>query len=283
MEQVGQQRLPSDHRNVSFALKVAGWLVPDVRRHLFLLLWICGVPIHVQYVVHLLRMSAVPLEMAMTDTTTQTVRNPGIYAAMEAHASPVPPEETSMREVALDILFAQVAADCRAANAQVRQASLSSEAWSEVQSLSYRVDAAGVTQIVAQDATAKGEVLALLPSAASLEELEAMYFTAIDQARRFREQYTFPRSHSHASREGDSRTHSKKEESSRRHGVQGEAGVGIDVIIVDSEDDDARPLKQPDIVVLSDDDGGDSCSCCCHPPAKRRRGFSAEAVYEVVE
>ncbi|ESL10290.1 hypothetical protein TRSC58_01980 [Trypanosoma rangeli SC58] len=283
MEPVGKQQLPSDYRSAPFALKVAGWLVPDVRRHLFLLLWICGVPIHVQYVVHLLRMSAVPLEMAMTDTITQTVRNPGIYAAVEAHASPVPLEETSIREVALDILFAQVEADCRAANAQVRQASLSSEAWSEVRSLSYRVDAAGVTRIVAQDATAKGEVLALLPAAASLEELEAMYFTAIDQARRFREQYTFPQPHSHAGREGDSRTHPTKEQSSRRPGVQGEAGVAADVIVVDSEDDDARSLKQPNIVVLSDDDDGGSCSCSCHPPAKRRRGVSAESVYEVVD
>ncbi|RNF26077.1 uncharacterized protein Tco025E_01706 [Trypanosoma conorhini] len=280
MEQAGQRRLPTDPKATCFALKVAGWLLPDVRRHLFLLLWICGVPIHVRYVAHLLRISAVPLEMAMT----LTEGDPANPAATEAHASPVPPDESLLRKVALDVLFTQVAADCRAANAQVRRASLSSAAWSEVRSLSYRVDGAGVTRVVAQDATAKGEVLALLPAAAaaSLGELEATYFTAIDQARLFREQYAAPPARSRADWEGASRTHPARGQPGGRHDTQLEAGVAADVILVDSGDD-AHSLQQPAIVILSDDDGGRSRSCSSHPPAKRRRKSSSEAVYEVVE
>ncbi|EKF30631.1 hypothetical protein MOQ_005555 [Trypanosoma cruzi marinkellei] len=285
MEGAGPCRLPEDHRSSSFAVTVAGWLVPDVRRHLFLLVWIFGVPIHLQYVVHLIRMSAVSLEIGAGVTMTGTGKEWTSHSVMEARDSPFCPDEASLRDAALDILFVQVSADCRAANERVRKASLSTEEWSEVRSLSYRVDENGAMRVVAQDGSAKGEVLALLPAgAALLEELEAMYFTAVEQARRFREQYAFPLACWETQCKRNSKTQIRKEEHSRSEGASLAIGSEADVILVDS-DGDVRSLRKPDIVILSDDGSGGSSSSSSdgYQPVKRRRKDSPRTVYELVE
>ncbi|RNF18171.1 hypothetical protein TcG_05174 [Trypanosoma cruzi] len=283
MEGAGPCRLPKDHGSTSFAVKVAGWLVPDVRRHLFLLVWIFGVPIHLQYVVHLIRMSAVSLEIGTGVTMTGSEKEQAAHTAMEAGDSPFCPDEASLRDAAFDILFVQVLADCRAANERVRKASLSTDEWSEVQSLSYRVDENGVTRVVTQDVIAKGEVLALLPAgAASLEELEANYFTAVDQARRFREQYPFPLACRETRCRRNNRTQIKKKEHSRSECASAAIDCEADVILIDS-DDDVRSLRKPDIVILSDDGSGGNSSSGGYQPVKRRRKVSPRAVYEVVE
>lgn len=261
----------------SFEVKVAGWLMPDVRRHLFLLVWVCGVPVHVRYVLHLLGMSAAALEIAggegLGTCDTQ-------HFAFGANEPPLCLDEHSLRSAALNVLFAQVAADCKEANKRVQEASLLTDRWAEVRSLSYQTDPQGATRIVALEATTVGEVLALLPLDGG--SVEAVYFTAVDQARAFIEQHSssYIRYNALAGRD-------EKASAKRRHEHKRPACCTPVVkrnetcfVVVDSDDEsnsNDTHLRNQDVVILLDDGGG-----TCTQTAKRRRKLS-ESKYELVE
>lgn len=271
-----QMALPGGE-TTSFARKVAGWLVPDVCRYLFLLVWVCGVPIHVRYVVHLLRMSAASLEIVLSEMTGETTTQRVAAAATEP---PVCPSEHALRAAAVDILFARVAAECQEANERVRGASLSENRWAEVRSLSYRTSEDGATRIVAQDATRTGEVLALVSAAdESLAGMELIYFTAVDQARVFREQYATSCLRFDTQRGENDRVFANSEpKQQQRRRTSGARESETSVIILDSDDDGGGAQSQTQEVVILSDDGTDHGV----PPAKRQRG-SSDFLYELVE
>ncbi|KEG13607.1 hypothetical protein DQ04_00901090 [Trypanosoma grayi] len=256
----------------AFALKVAGWLLPDVRRHLFLLAWVCGVPLHVRYVVHLLRMTAVPLEMFMAEDAAEEWEAP-----LTTTTAAVAMSDSALRSAALDILFTQVASDCCAANAHVGAARLSTEPWAEVRSLAYgAAEEHAATQIVARDATVRGEVLALVPAHdVALAELEVMYFTALDQARRFEQQHPCGDARHHTPSDGNTRAPAGQQHQ-RRLGSPVNKDARVDVVVVGS-DDEGEGSPEREVVILSDSSSGDGES------QARRRRKSAGAVYEVVE
>ncbi|KAH9586220.1 hypothetical protein LSM04_001012 [Trypanosoma melophagium] len=298
-----------NNSNISFASKVAGWLVPDVRRHLFLLVWVCGIPVHIRYVVHLLRISAVSLDMrTMEKTDLQQYQREEIRDEEKEVSVPC---ERALRTAALDILFTMVASDCYAANEKVREMSLSQTEWSDVRSLMYsRVGNnnnnnnnnsdmnSSITRIVSQPATVKGEVLALVPSGdVPLAELQLVYFTALDRARHFEQQcsyfYSTPTNHREETKKNylclgkkqQQQQQQKKKES--RHKTLSEVSTGSDVIVVDS--DEGVSSLRDEVVVLSDDSNSNSHnnknnnkkSVFCKP-AKRQR-TSSEDIYELVE
>ncbi|ORC84325.1 uncharacterized protein TM35_000461440 [Trypanosoma theileri] len=282
--------------NTSFALKVAGWLVPDVRRHLFLLVWVCGIPIHIRYVIHLLRISAVSLDMTTTEEThLQQYRQyqEEEKEKEEENEEVLIPCERALRSAALDILFVLVASDCSAANEKVREMSLPQTEWSEVRSLMYsRVSNHDInrnstaTHIISREATVKGEVLALVPAGdVPLAELQSLYFTALDQARQFEQQYTFdsatPNNRREEVKEKKLSCIAQKQQESRQKTLS-EVNTGTDVIVVDS--DEGEGALQNEVVVLSDDSDSNSHNnknpYC--KPAKRRR-TSTEDIYEMVE
>ncbi|CBH18385.1 hypothetical protein, conserved [Trypanosoma brucei gambiense DAL972] len=247
-----------DENTTSFALNVSGWLIPDIRRHVFVLVWCCGVPVHVRYIIQLLRMSSVPLEMMMSSSDEGSVEKVEKYDSKN-HGAPHSPSESELRSVALDIAFTQVGSDCCKANSHVVEACLSEERWAEVRSLSCvatsDTDGGGTaTRIVSSDPTVNGEVLVLLPPGEVPQaELVSAYFTALDQARFFERQYKM-----HVTCPPDGFEWGKTERNEvKKHPSLGSANrkAGVEVIVIgSSDDDDEGDQKMAEVVVLDDSD-----------------------------
>ncbi|KAG8348682.1 hypothetical protein ERJ75_001670100 [Trypanosoma vivax] len=240
-----------ESKSESFGLKVSRWSLPDVRQHIFLLVWVCSVPVHLRYVVQLLRASAVPSVLTVKskkDCVPETSVEPESKKGCVI-------TDNELRSIAVDVLFTQVGADCCAANASVSCLCSSGEHWSEPRSLILSAEdgALGDTWITAQNATAAGEVLALLPSGdVAQRELQLAYFTALDHAQKFEEQQAcFP----------------------------GPVCVApcaqTEVILIDSDDGGSRDEAKVIVVDESSGSGRDT------PVRKRAR--SSVVTYEVVD
>ncbi|CCD15899.1 unnamed protein product [Trypanosoma congolense IL3000] len=266
--------------NTAFALKVSGWLASDIRRHIFILVWVCGVPVHVRYIIQLLRMSAATVDILTASLEgSSSVEFKGTHAKKDAILHDV--NSTIIRNSALDIAFTQVGSDCCEAHRSVVAASLVREPWSTVRSLSCVGVSDGaasdgvVTEIASNSPTVKGEVLALLPPGeVSQAELRAAYFTAVDQARRFEQLYE-----PHNINLSQLLRHGSDERNAERWQQSAESidsGSRADVVLIDDSDDDRELMpNRGEVVVISDDSEVDF-------PVRKRSRLS-QISYEILD